>query len=86
MPCIGCGNVYTKKEDANFIVEKFLCIVNIIIPFFNKYTILGIKASDLKDFKKVAELIGSGAHLKPEGLEQINKIKSDMNTLRKYSD
>lgn len=49
---IGCGNVYTKKEDANFIVEKFLCIVNIIIPFFNKYTILGIKASDLKDFKK----------------------------------
>lgn len=45
-------NVYTKKEDANFIVENFLCIVNIIIPFFNKYTILGIKASDLKDFKK----------------------------------
>ena len=46
--------LYTKKEDANFIVEKFLCIVNIIIPFFNKYTIIGIKASDLKDFKKVA--------------------------------
>jgi hypothetical protein len=58
-----CGNVYTKKEDANFIVEKISCIVNIIIPFFNKYTILGIKAFDLEDFKRVAELIGSGAHL-----------------------
>lgn len=58
-----CGNVYIKREDANFTVEKFLCINNIIIPFFNKYTILGVKAFDLEDFKRVAELILSGAHL-----------------------
>lgn len=63
MDYFNCGNVHTKKEDANFIVEKISCILNIIIPFFNKYTILGIKAFDLEDFKRVAELILSGAHL-----------------------
>ena len=58
-------------------------ILNIIIPFFVKYPILGIKALDFADFCKVAELMKTKAHLTLDGLEEIRLIKEGMNKGRK---
>ena len=54
-------------------------INEIIIPFFNKYKIVGIKYQDFEDFKKAAEFIQTKAHLTDEGFEKIRQIKMRMN-------
>ena len=45
-----CGNVYSTKDAIYFRVGKFSDIVEKIIPFFEKYPILGVKYQDFKDF------------------------------------
>ena len=64
----------------DFKVTKIYDIQNKIIPFLQKYPILGIKAIDFVDFCKVAELIKEKKHLTKEGLDQIRNIKAGMNT------
>ena len=70
---------HTKKKVITFVVYRFDNIYNKIIPFFNKYPILGIKSLDFKDFCKAAESMNKGTHLTLEGLEKIRNIKSNMN-------
>jgi hypothetical protein len=79
----GCGKVNKDSKATYFVVQKLSDIVNIIIPFFDKYEIKGVKAQDYVDFKRVAQLMDSKAHLTSEGLEQIREIKNGMNSLRK---
>jgi hypothetical protein len=43
----------------------------------------GEKAKDFEDLKKVTGLISNKAHFTPEGMDQIIKIKSQMNKGRK---
>ena len=38
-----CGNIYKRGEVMDFKVTKFYDITNKIIPFFQKYPILGVK-------------------------------------------
>ena len=54
-------------------------MADIIIPFFDKYPIIGMKALDFADWCKTAELMKNKAHLTPQGLEEIKKIKQGMN-------
>ena len=63
-------------------VSKTSDLTEIILPFFFKYPILGIKALDFKDFCSVSVLIKSKAHYTKEGLDQIFHIKANMNTGR----
>jgi hypothetical protein len=85
-----CVNIKNKKiyisltaKSANLQISKFTDIVNIIIPFFNKYPILGIKSLDYLDFKKVCEIVKTKEHLKsPSVFKQILKIRSGMNLNR----
>ena len=56
-----------------------------IIPFFNKYPIIGVKSKDFEDWCLVANLMLDGKHLTSEGIEEIRKIKTGMNTKRDYS-
>jgi hypothetical protein len=51
----------------------------LIIPFFDKYPILGIKSLDFQDFKQVSGLIQSKEHLTTKGLNEIKQIKLGMN-------
>ena len=44
-----CGNLYRNKEIIQFGVQKLSDIKNKIIPFFNKYPIIGIKSQDFDD-------------------------------------
>jgi hypothetical protein len=63
-----------------------LDIIQIIIPFFKKYPIQGIKNLDFQDFCLAAELMKDKTHLTSEGLYQIKKIKSTMNSRRVISE
>ena len=52
-------------------VRKLSDINDKIIPFFQKYPIIGIKSKDFYDFCKVAEMLKDKKHLTMEGLKQI---------------
>lgn len=79
---LGCGYISERGDIVDFHVTKFEDIINKIIPFFEKYPILGVKSENFKDFCKVAELMKNKEHLTEKGLEKIRLIKSNMNTLR----
>lgn len=83
----GCGKYYFREgQDAgDFFIEKYSDIVEKVIPFFDKYPIMGVKALDYANFKAVAEIMRNKEHLTEAGLDNIRKIKAEMNTLRKYS-
>jgi hypothetical protein len=80
---LGCGKIYKHSMNAvMYRVSKTSDLTEIILPFFFKYPILGIKALDFKDFCSVSVLIKSKAHYTKEGLDQIFHIKANMNTGR----
>lgn len=83
---LGCGRYIprSKKEYGEFVVEKFSDILEKIIPFFEKYSLQGIKYQNFSDFKAVAALMQNRSHLTLEGLEEIRKIKSGMNSQRQH--
>ena len=73
---------HTQFTAVTLVIVKFSDIINIIIPFFEKNPLLGVKLYDYLDWCKIAKLIAEGSHLTPEGLNLIRKIKSGMNTGR----
>jgi hypothetical protein len=79
---LNCGHIYKKRNTVDFYVSSFKDIMNIIIPFFDKYPLRGIKILDYKDFYKVALLMKKKQHITAEGLILIKKIKDGMNTKR----
>lgn len=84
---LNCGNVVIRdsnKSIVDFKINKFTFIRNEIIPFFQKYPIQGVKRLDYLDWCKVAELMQNKVHLTKEGIDEIKKIKSRMNTGRKF--
>lgn len=74
--------VHITKHSVSLFIRKLSFIVNIIIPFFDKYSILGVKSLDFTDFKKVAEIVKNKKHLTSSGFESIQKINSFMNLRR----
>ena len=85
--CDKINEASLKRGDAvYFTVQNLSDLINIIIPFFDKYPIRGVKVKDFKDLKRVAELMSYKKHLtKKPGVffDQILKIKNGMNTNRK---
>jgi len=90
---LGCGNVSNKHSISlqsrseyitEFRVEKFLDIYVKVIPFFERYPIIGQKSLDFQDFCKVANLMKEKAHLTDEGINEIRKIKAGMNRARDW--
>ena len=82
-----CGRFeLTKRSSVNFLVNKFSDITGIMLPFFENYPLLGSKRKDFEDWKKVATLMISKAHLTEEGIEEISKIKLSMNSSRFFID
>jgi len=69
---LGCGKVYKQSKDAvEFRVTKLSDIIDKIIPFFDKYPVVGVKGLDYADFCKVAILMKDNSHLTPLGLLAI---------------
>jgi hypothetical protein len=54
-------------------------LINVIIPFFDKYPLITQKRADFILFKQAIELINDGAHLTEEGLTKVVSIKASMN-------
>lgn len=81
---LGCGVCVSEEAvGANrFIVSKFSDIFDKVIPFFNKYPILGVKALDFSSWSEAAHIINKGEHLTDQGLKTIWNIKSKMNKER----
>lgn len=69
-----CGSIYETKDAVWFQITKISDINDKIIPFFDKYLIIGIKYNDFILFKEVVELIKSKVHLTEEGLKEIEQI------------
>jgi hypothetical protein len=82
---LGCGKSYFSRNEVNLIVSVFSDINNKIISLFNKYPLLGTKKEDYLGFCKVAELMKSKNHLTKQGIEDVKRIKSNMNSKRIHS-
>jgi len=80
----GCGVYYSRhnRNEGEFQVTVFSNIFEYIMPFFNQYPIVGVKHLDYLDFCQVALIMKEGRHLTIEGLDEIRKIKSGMNSGR----
>ena len=74
-----------KRKSTLLQIKNYYHIINKIIPFFNKYPILGVKSLDFADFKKVAEKIKNKEHLTESGFIEIIKIVEKMNLDRENS-
>jgi len=83
----GCGRSEPcGKAATSFRVTKIKDILEILIPFFETYPIYGSKLQDFRDWKNISSLMASKAHLTPEGLSEIKKLKCGMNSLRLHSE
>jgi len=76
------NNIYILEKNVALQITKISDIVNTIIPFFEKYPIVGIKSLDFANFKKVADMVKNKEHLTSEGIKKILEIKSNMNQNR----
>ena len=70
-------------------VNNLEALVENVIPFFTRFGFLSSKKKrDFAKFKELAKLVQEGKHLSREGVEEILKIRRDMNDggKRRYSD
>ena len=80
---LGWGKVYTETRGiSKFRLVPRDLIINDLVPFFDKYPVLGIKNLDYLDFKLVANIIKKDEHLTNEGLSKIKIITLRMNLNR----
>lgn len=71
--------MYKEDKSAKLIVSKLSDIINIIIPHFQKYPLLGVKYVDFQLWVMCVNLIAKKEHLTSEGLAKIISIKSALN-------
>lgn len=84
---LNCGTLYKAgKSGIDFTVTKLSDLNNIIIPFFEKYPLYGLKLLNYFDWCKIAQLINAEAHLTSEGFNLIRSIKSKMNSKRQFDE
>src|SRR2546430_7625079 len=81
---LNCGGItfYEENQSIHFVVTKFSDFTDKIIPFFDKYPIIGEKSKDFEDFCKAAELMKAKEHLTSEGIKKLTQIKNGMNKKR----
>lgn len=80
----GCGKYYLSNDHrhGDYIVSDISALADIIIPFFSQYKIIGIKQLDYLGWSEAINLIRGKRHLTQEGLDQIRKIRENLNTSR----
>jgi hypothetical protein len=79
------GNIRCSDRDntVELQIREFQALKNTLVPFLDKYTLIGAKTLEYNDFKKVLKLMENEVHLTEEGCNQIKMIKDGMNTKRK---
>jgi hypothetical protein len=85
-----CGTIRYKSDDVWFFeVNNLIAIRENVIPFFERFRFLSVKKKrDFAIFKRMAQLMGQGAHLCKEGISELLKLRRKMNDggKRKYDD
>jgi hypothetical protein len=81
---LGCGQYYLRKGSliGDFTVTSFKNIEKIMVPFLDKYSLIGSKSQDYADFRLIVMLIKNKEHLTEKGLEEIRLISSRINKSR----
>ena len=74
---------HTQFPAVTLVIVKFSDIIEKIIPFFDKYPLIGTKQKDFKLWCEIADLMKDGSHLSIEGLNLIRKIKEEISKGRK---
>jgi len=82
-----CGTFWKaeSKDWGVFEVTKFSDVESIIIPFFQKYKVVGVKAKDFESFCFICKIMKEGRHKTEQGLLEIQAIKNSMNKSRTLS-
>ena len=75
---------YKTRPLCEYIITKIDLVIEKVIPFFNKYPVIGSKHLDFLDFENAAHIIKNKEHLNKEGLEKILSLKKGI-TLRKIN-
>lgn len=87
---LNCGTMRQRQDGVWYYeVNNLTAIAENVIPFFNRFAFLSAKKKrDFAKFVKLAKILRNGEHLTREGIEEILKIRSDMNDggKRRYSD
>ena len=85
-----CGTMRQRQDGVWYYeVNSMKPILENVIPFFRRFHFLSAKKKrDFAKFVELAELFKAGKHLCREGIEEILRIRRDMNDggKRKYSD
>ena len=77
---MNCGVVRRNHGDRFcWRVRSLKNLIEIIIPFFDKYPLKSKKAVEFIKFRKVIMMMQDGKHLSKEGFAEITKIASEMN-------
>lgn len=76
------GSIKPLQENFVLRINDTQIFIDKIIPFFLKNPLHGTKVSDFSSFCSIINLIKSGKHLTPEGVDQILDIRSKMNSKR----
>ena len=77
---MNCGVVRRNHGDRFcWRVRSLKNLLEVIIPFFDKYPLKSKKSLDFLKFRKVVMMMQKGAHLSQEGSAEIIKIASEMN-------
>ena len=84
-----CGAMRQRHDGVWYYeVNNLTPILENVIPFFDRFHFLSAKKKrDFVKFKQIAEIIRGGKHGTREGIEEILKIRDDMNdgAKRRYS-
>lgn len=77
---IESGNVYKYKgkSGVSLSIVDFTNLTIVIIPFFNKNLLIGVKLSYFIVWCKIHSLMVNRFHLRVEGINLIRKIKRGM--------
>lgn len=76
-----CGNItfFKLKPAVYYSVQNIEAINNIIIPHFDKYSLITQKYSDYILWRTIIELINKKEHLNKSGLIKILNLKASLN-------
>jgi hypothetical protein len=76
----GCGVVRINHGDRMaYRVRGFEHLMERIVPFFEKHSLKTKKNVDFLKFRRVLLMMQRGDHLTTEGIEEIRKLKEQMN-------
>ena len=76
----GCGVVRSNHGDRMaYRVRSKEHLLERIIPFFEQHQLKTKKRADFQKFRKIVRMMGENRHLTSEGIDEIRRIKSQMN-------